>query len=265
MDHFGDLIDSVCTINEVNIPMVINRIHLWGIDLQGLGFMQAARPLFGISPSEKLNTFMFTPSERGRDVVLKAHRQAVAAVKAARPGLPVGMTISMDDLQAVDGGESLCDEIRRELQDVYLQAAQGDDFLGVQSYSRARFGPDGKLGPEEGVELTQIGYEFWPEALEATVRYASEVARVPIIVTENGIATSDDAQRIEYYRRALAGLVNCLKDGLDIRGYYAWSAFDNFEWMLGYMPKFGLIEIDRTNQQRTVRPSARWLGEIFNQ
>ncbi len=260
--RLGDLMDKACTINEVNIPVVINRVHLRGIDLQELGFMQAAKPLLGISPSDKLNTFMFTPSPKGREVILEAHRQATSAIKSVKPAMPVGMTISMDDLQAVDGGEVIRDQIRHELQDVYLEAAREDDFLGVQTYTRARIGPEGKLEPEAGIELTQMGFEFWPRALEATLRYANEVANVPLTVTENGIATSDDARRTEYYEQALAGVANCLDDGLDIRGYYAWSAFDNFEWMLGYEPKFGLVEIDRSNQERIVRQSGRRLGEI---
>ena len=101
-----------------------------------------------------------------------------------------------------------------------------------------------------------------PEALEQTVRYASRVSGRPVIVTENGIATEDDARRGEYIRRALQGLARCLADGLDVRGYFYWSAMDNFEWVFGYRPKFGLIAVDRQNFTRSVRPSARYLGRI---
>ena len=83
-----------------------------------------------------------------------------------------------------------------------------------------------------------------------------------MIVTENGLATDDDTRRIAYIERALQGVINCLNDGLDVRGYTYWSAFDNFEWMQGYRPTFGLIAVDRTTQVRTVKPSARWLGAI---
>ena len=68
---------------------------------------------------------------------------------------------------------------------------------------------------------------------------------MPIYVTENGIGTTDDAQRIEYVRRALAGVVRCLRDGIDVRGYFYWSLMDNFEWLFGYGPQFGLIAVDR--------------------
>jgi beta-glucosidase len=88
------------------------------------------------------------------------------------------------------------------------------------------------------------------------------VAGIPVIVTENGLATTDDTRRIEYIERALQGVFNCLKDGLDVRGYTYWSAFDNFEWTQGYRPTFGLIAVDRETQMRTVKPSARWLGAV---
>lgn len=107
-----------------------------------------------------------------------------------------------------------------------------------------------------------MGYEFWPEALEATIRHASAVAKVPVFVTENGIGTADDPRRIEYVRRALDGVARCIRDGIDVRGYCYWSSLDNFEWNSGYRPTFGLIAVDRQTQVRTPKPSARWLGEI---
>ncbi len=112
------------------------------------------------------------------------------------------------------------------------------------------------------MELTQMGYEFWPEALEATIRYAAAKTGLPVIVTENGIATDDDTRRVEYIKRALQGVAHCLNAGLDVRGYIYWSAFDNFEWTLGYRPTFGLIAVDRETQKRVVKPSARWLGAV---
>ena len=107
-----------------------------------------------------------------------------------------------------------------------------------------------------------MGYEFYPESLEHTVRFASKETGVPVIVTENGIATENDARRVEYIQRALAGLKRCIDDGIDVRGYFHWSLLDNFEWIFGYTPKFGLIAVDRETQKRTVKPSAMKLGEI---
>ena len=81
-------------------------------------------------------------------------------------------------------------------------------------------------------------------------------------VTENGVAAEDDTRRVEYIRRALAGVQKCLTDGIDVRGYFHWSLLDNFEWNSGYRPKFGLVAVNRETFERTVKPSARLLGDI---
>lgn len=154
--------------------------------------------------------------------------------------------------------------MRRSLRP-WLAAASLSDFLGIQTYTRCRVGKKGDLGPEPGVELTQMGYEFWPDALEACIRYAAERVSVPIYVTESGIATDDDTRRIAFMQRSLAGVLRCLAAGIDVRGYIHWSLLDNFEWIYGYRPKFGLIAVDRATQRRTVKPSGHYLGEIARQ
>jgi beta-glucosidase len=147
-------------------------------------------------------------------------------------------------------------------EDPFLEAARGDDFIGVQTYTRHRFGPAGMLAPEPGVPLTTMGYEVWPEALGATIRRAAAATGAPVLVTENGIATDDDRQRIDFVRRALESVLDCLADGVDVRGYTYWSLLDNFEWAHGYRPTFGLVAVDRTTQIRTPKPSASWLGKV---
>jgi beta-glucosidase len=85
-----------------------------------------------------------------------------------------------------------------------------------------------------------------------------------MIVTENGIGTDDDNQRISFIKTALEGVQRCLDDGLDIRGYYYWSFLDNFEWLFGYKPRFGLVEVDRTTQKRKEKDSLKFYQEIIN-
>jgi beta-glucosidase len=119
------------------------------------------------------------------------------------------------------------------------------------------------MGPEDGVEVvSSMGYEYWPDALEVAIRHAANVAQVPIYVTENGLGHDDDEKRIAYVQHALEGVGRCLADGIDVRGYFYWSLLDNFEWALGYTPRFGLVSVDRTSFQRTPKPSAKWLGDI---
>ena len=261
--YLGDLIGAACTINEANIAPLISKSGFAPPTeqrRQAPWWLAAARAL-GIAP-DRLAPFLYAVSPGAVEAILTAHRRAVEAIKAGPGNFPAGITLALQDIQAGEGGEAYAAQMRKEICDVYLEALRGDDFVGVQTYSRTRFGPTGPLPPEAGVELTQMGYEFWPEALEATIRYAAAKTGLPVTVTENGIATDDDARRVEYVKRALQGVANCLSAGLDVRGYTYWSAFDNFEWMLGYRPTFGLIAVDRETQKRTVKPSARWLGAV---
>jgi beta-glucosidase len=240
--HLGPVMRRACTINE---PSVVSTIgYLWGA---------------------------FPPGKRDRgarrqvnEVMVDAHRKAVEAIRAAAPGVPVGITLSMTDYQAVDGGEAYLDRIRRSMEDVFLEATTGDDFVGVQTYTRERIGPAGRLPAEEGVPELVMGYEYYPESLAGTIRRAWEVTHgeVPIIVTENGIGTDDDAQRIAYVRTALEGVLDCIDDGIDVRGYTYWSLLDNFEWAFGYGPRFGLVACDRTTFERTPKDSARWFSQV---
>src|SRR5262249_13918507 len=178
-------------------------------------------------------------------------------------GRPAGLTLAMQDLQAVDGGEARRDEERRLSEEVVMEAARGDEFMGVQTYTRLRYGPDGMRGPEPGVPTTQMGYEFWPDALEATLRRAwTMTEHVPLFVTENGIATSEDTERITYVELALRGVLACLRDGIAVRGYMYGSGRETFEGVFGYRPTSGLIAVDRATQQRTVKRSAGWLGTV---
>jgi beta-glucosidase len=261
MAHLGDLIPFACTINEVNLGPLLTSIvpHVASARTQHW-YEVAARRVE--SSTAHFAPFLYADVQRGRETILAAHRRAVEVIKAGPGTCQVGLTLAMQDIQAGPGGEEMAARMRHDLLDVYLQGTQGDDFIGVQTYSRQRFGPQGALEAEEGVELTQMDYEFWPEALEATIRYASAATGLPIIVTENGIATANDMRRIAYVERALRGVAACLGEGIDVRGYIYWSALDNFEWAAGYRPTFGLIAVDRQTQARTVKPSAEWLGRV---
>jgi len=239
--HLGDLMGWACTFNEPNIVAT-------------MGY------LAGVFPPGRRDAAL---RRAVNDILIDAHRKAGEAIRSGPGDAPVGLTLSMTDYQAVEGGEEKRDRIRRVMEDVFLEAARDDDFIGVQTYSRSRIGPDGAVGPEEGVATTQMGYEFWPDALEATVRRAWEMGRgVPVLVTENGIGTDEDSGRIEYVCRALEGVLRCLDDGIDVRGYTYWSALDNFEWAFGYEPTFGIIAVDRATQHRSVKPSGYWLGRV---
>ncbi|HVM41170.1 MAG TPA: family 1 glycosylhydrolase [Acidimicrobiia bacterium] len=239
--HLGDLVGVACTINEPNVVAFYGYRH----------------PVF---PPGKSDADSW---HRANEVFLDAHARAVEAIKGGPGAFPVGMTLSMNEWEAVDGGEARLERMRQPYEDQFLEAARADDFIGVQAYTRERVGPDGQLPPPEGAETTLMGYEFRPEALAATVRRAWEVTDgTPVIVTENGTAMADDTRRIAYVEGALEGLHQCLADGIDLRGYCYWTLLDNFEWVFGYMPTFGLVAVDRETYERTPKPSASWLGAV---
>jgi beta-glucosidase len=238
--HLGDLIGMACTLNEPNVVATMGWRH-------------------GLFPPQVRDR---ARRDAVNQALVTAHRKGTEAIRSGPGDAPVGLTVSMTDYQLQPGGEEWLERLRRPSEDVFLEATGGDDFVGVQTYTRMRIGPDGALAGEEGVPVTQMGYEFWPEALEGTVRRAAGQTGLPVVVTENGIGTDDDAARVEYVGRALAGVQRCLDDGIDVRGYFYWSLLDNFEWVLGYGPTFGLVGVDRETFVRRPKPSAAWLGQV---
>ena len=257
--HFGDLIGMASTFNEPNLPMQLRWIS--NVDIPFTTVLRTGRQAAKAVGSGSFGCFFLGDGYKLQNAMIAAHHRARTALKSGPGNYPVGVNVSLQDEQAV-GPKSKRDKKCAEVYDPWLAAGAQSDFLGLQVYTRCRVGKSGDLGPEPGVELTQMGYEFWPEALEACLRYAADRVAVPIYVTENGISTEDDTRRIEYLRRALTGVLNCLASGIDVRGYIHWSLLDNFEWIFGYRPKFGLVAVDRQTQERTIKPSAHYLGAI---
>ena len=241
-EALGDVMTRACTINEPNIVATMG----WHA---------------GMFPPGKNDVEL---SRRVAEHFVQAHRLAVDAIRSAAPGVPVGMTLSMTDYQLAPGGEDKLEKIRRHAEDVFLDATEGDDFLGVQTYSRQLIGPNGWAGYEDGVPVLDMGYEFYPASLGNCLRRAWSYTRgaVPLSVTENGIGTTDDDQRIDYVRQALTGVLDAIDEGVDVRGYTYWSLLDNFEWALGYRPRFGIVGVDRTTFARTSKASASWLSSV---
>ena len=262
--HLGDLIEVGLTINQPNLPvlLVCQKAAPDVIKMATLPWVIRAAKAFGVSP-ERFRPHLYASSPEDVQIQIQAHKRAVEAIKSARSELPVGWTILADFFQAEEGGEELMEKYRGEIIDIFLEASKNDDILGIQAYTRIRVGPEGVQTPPPGTDLTEsYGWEYYPEVLEKSIRYVHSKIGLPILVTENGIAASDDARRMTWIKQTVNGLKSCLEDGIDIRGYLYWSAMDNFEWEEGYRPHFGLIAVNRENQERQVKGSARYLGEI---
>jgi beta-glucosidase len=212
-------------------------------------------------------------ARRVNAVLMSAHRTAVASLRAGRGQPQVGTCLQLsviEPLRPDDADDiSAADALRELVVDSHLSdlGADGDtgDFVGVQYYSRTRVdsrAPGWAAPVPDGAETTGMGWEVYPEGFGQVLRRASE-SGLPVLVTENGIATDDDRQRVRFVAAHLEQVAQALRDGVDVRGYFYWSAFDNFEWAWGYGPTFGLVGIDRADDfRRTVRPSAVAFGEV---
>lgn len=156
------------------------------------------------------------------------------------------------------------------------------DFFGVQNYSRefikhSYFAPyiKAKLisAKTRKVEVTAMGWENYPKSINKMLSQLERYKNLPdIIITESGIAFEeaeglakrvDDQNRIQYYSEVLKGLEVVSNGNSKLKGFFAWTNTDNFEWAEGYRPKFGLISIDRTTQKRIPKSSYYWFQEFL--
>lgn len=261
--HLGHLIDYATTFNEPNLARL-----LFGIPgpLSGMAGNPRMKAMLAEAArrtgSDRFSAWLFGDFDRIQAGQLQGHAAAYQAVKAVRPQLPVGFSIALADDQAV-GDPAMRDRKRAIAYEPWFKAiGEHGDFFGVQTYTRELIGPEGVLPPPKDAVMTSAHMEYYPQALEATLRYTAQHVKKPLYVTENGTSTDDDRQRVAYIHTALAGVANCLKDGIDVRGYIHWSLIDNFEWIFGYGPRFGLIGVDRKTMRRTAKPSLAVLGKI---
>jgi beta-glucosidase len=156
------------------------------------------------------------------------------------------------------------------------------DFVGVNFYQPAvvRLHEDkGPLGVEEvpgDGPTTAMGWRVVPDSLtELLVRVRRDYGAFPLVITENGASFDDppmdgnevveDPRRVEYLRDHIAAVERALGEGVDVRGYYVWSLFDNFEWEHGYSSRFGIVGVDFETQRRTPKRSALWYRDLISE
>jgi len=161
------------------------------------------------------------------------------------------------------------------------------DFLGVNYYSRTlvrgrteeevqEHGGSSKYEEVAGIpssDYTAMGWEVYPQGLsDILMRINRDYAPPAIMITENGAAFNDelqngsrvhDAERTSYLREHISSVANALANGVPMKGYFAWSLMDNFEWSEGYSKRFGIVYVDYPTQQRIVKDSGRWYSSFL--
>jgi beta-glucosidase len=227
--------------------------------------------------------------------LLLAHARALEALRTIDDRLRVGIVLNQSGAEA--GSEAAADVEAAERawrQETYfldpllkgtyagggspqgIRMEPGDlelisrplDFLGINFYTRNVVAANGRLVHVPGSAYTAMGWEVCPPALRRLLgRMRSEYPLPPVYITENGAAFPDrvdpdgrirDPERTDYLRRHIAQLRLAVDDGIDVRGYFAWSLLDNFEWTFGYAKRFGLVHVDHDTQERRIKDSGEW-------
>ena len=209
MERLGREVTYVCTINEANIRLqiadIMKRYMLQArqaqaaardaesalqmgmnmkalLEQQQLAAVEGAQA-FGLSDPQGVHVFQSACTAKGDELICRAHAAARDAIKAICPHLQVGLSLSFHDFQPAPGAEAAAErEWDKEFLH-YLPYLQEDDYLGVQNYTRSLIGPEGLLPAPEGAELTQAGYEFYPQGLEHVLRRVAKDFHKPLYLS----------------------------------------------------------------------------------
>jgi beta-glucosidase len=280
-DRFGDRLHATATINEPWCVSVLS--HLLGIHAPGYRDLRAAA--------------------RAMHHVLYAHGTAVDALRAhgvKNVGIVTNLEVAQPatdseaDRKATEIGEALYNgwflggiykgQYPKVLTDIlapYLPAnwqqdmpvvGRALDWGGINYYTRSLYAhdPSRPVLPVRSLrgdrEKNDLGWEIYPEGLtQLLVQVSREYTKLPLYVTENGMSENNDERRVAFYDAHLKAVLAARQQGADVRGYFAWSLLDNYEWAEGYSSRFGIVHVDYETQKRTPKGSYRaFQGMLHN-
>lgn len=257
-DELGDLVGHWITLNEPNIYA-----------LQGWHLGE------------------FPPGNRG-DLVgvfrvlanLRAgHLAAYRELKRSTPAVPVGIAHNKYFLEPAAPrrrdrwvsrvAQLALDRWPSSASRLELVVSAPADFIGLNHYSGQLVAFDPRLPREHfarrfnppGLPESDFGWTVNPDWMGRALQELRGLG-LPIVITENGIATSDDTVRERFLQDVLLRVWAAIQDGVDVRGYFHWTLTDNFEWARGYSMRFGLVAVDRVTQERVVKPSGHLYARI---
>lgn len=281
--RLGDRVDSIATLNE---PWVVATLgHEKGIFAPGLTDRRlamrvshhllmahglAVQALRALVPRVKLGIVLN---------MAPTHPARLNAADQAKAQLEDGLLVRwyMDPLFRGHYPQDVLEHLGADAPDVKLEELrlirQPLDFLGINYYTRNVVhadDPSAKVPGEQG--FTDMGWEIYPQGLtELLLRLTRDYRPPPLSITENGAAFADklegervhDPKRVSYLEQHIAAIAMARSQGVDLRGYFAWSFLDNFEWALGYLKRFGLVYVDYDTQRRVMKDSAHWYRDFI--
>jgi len=263
----SDLADGIGYAVTFNEPNLLRLLKVIGVP--PIFWTMTGKMLDAAAQAVNSETFCALNSARAEDLdtmnalLIEGHKLARAAIKGERSTLNVGFTLAMLDevSDGTRGGDAKRDEMRDYNYGDWL-ALNDTDFIGVQNYERVVTTKEGKLPVPEDAQRNHAGRWVEPTSLANCVEYTYHTTQKPIIVTEHGIGTENDAQREWFITESLRHLQHTIEQGVPVKGYVHWTLLDNFEWVSGYSEHFGLHTVDRTTFERKQKPSAKAYSEI---
>ncbi len=258
-DELGDLVAFWCTINEPNIY----AHNGWLVGEFPPGRKGDLRGMYRVLANMR-----------------EAHERAYRALKKRRPDTPVGLAhhkwlmLPADpgrrrDVWAAAFAQTAMDRWPVSATRLENVVQASGDYVGLNHYTGSLIAFDPfrpqdqfvrRLNPP-GLPETDMGWAVEPGWLRGSLEQLKALGK-PVYVTENGMATTDDSHRQRFLREVLKQVWLAIAEGVDVRGYFHWTAMDNFEWAKGYSMKFGLIGVDLKSQERTAKPSAALFARI---
>lgn len=241
VEHMGELVTYWITLNE---PMVY-ATHSYKL---------------GIWPPQHKS---LSDTIRVAHHLVEGHNAASVAIKSVNPKALVGL--SKHNIHFSAKQPLLINQLMAKVSSYFWnewflnRTVSTSDFIGVNYYFQKSI--DIRFGKNDRIR-SDLGWELYPEGLEKVLLQLKRYKK-PVYITEHGLADKDDRHRTWYLKESLKHAHNAMRRGVDLRGYFHWSLLDNFEWAEGFMPRFGLFEVDRATCKRTARASVQVYHEII--
>jgi len=197
----------------------------------------------------------------------KAHRDVYKMIKSRSRKFIVGL--SKNSVHQYAGDDAMLSKLAAAVSiwgadNFFLNRVKRKlDFIGVNYYFTNRFLGYKIHNPNE--KQSDLGWDMQPQNIEFVLQRLWEKYKLPIIITENGVADRDDEFRKWWISQTLVAMHKALQKGVKLEGYLHWSLLDNFEWASGFWPRFGLLEVDRETKKRIPRESAKWFAKLLKQ
>lgn len=275
LDHFveylditvksvGDLVDYWLPINEPNVvPMA--------------GYLSANFPPFKRSVPSFIRVFR---------TFFHMHARAYRLIKRYHPDTPVGVAFAFMHFQPFNPSKGFhrwsAAFANRAFNTAFFEGIKNGrvdfplgfgarvpglkgslDFVGLNYYSSNYVKGLTHVASKPGDRVTDMDWIVYPEGLHEILRYLATTVDIPIIVTENGVATNDESFRIDYLNEHLKQVHRAIEAGIQVQGFMCWSLTDNFEWARGFDMRFGLIHVDYESQQRRIKQGGWWYAEVI--